>query len=31
LLIANEQRVRDDDPIVNPADESVLGTVPHAD
>ena len=30
LLIANEVRARDGDPILNPADESVLGTVPRA-
>jgi succinate-semialdehyde dehydrogenase / glutarate-semialdehyde dehydrogenase len=30
LLIANEPVRRDGAPILNPADESVLGTVPHA-
>lgn len=30
LLIGGEWRQRDGDPIINPADESVLGYVPHA-
>lgn len=30
LLIGGEWRVRDGAPIINPADESVIGTVPHA-
>lgn len=30
LLIGGEWRVRDGAPILNPADESVIGTVPHA-
>ena len=30
LLIGGEWRVRDGAPILNPSDESVLGTVPHA-
>jgi succinate-semialdehyde dehydrogenase / glutarate-semialdehyde dehydrogenase len=30
LYIAGEWRSRDGSPVINPADESVLGTVPHA-
>lgn len=30
LLIGGEWRQRDGDPIINPADESILGYVPHA-
>lgn len=30
LLVGGEWRVRDGAPILNPSDESVLGTVPHA-
>src|SRR5271155_4376321 len=30
LYVAGEWRSRDGAPVINPADESVLGTVPHA-
>jgi succinate-semialdehyde dehydrogenase/glutarate-semialdehyde dehydrogenase len=30
LYVAGEWRSRDGAPVINPADESILGTVPHA-
>jgi succinate-semialdehyde dehydrogenase / glutarate-semialdehyde dehydrogenase len=30
LYVASEWRSRDGAPVINPADESVLSTVPHA-
>jgi len=30
LHVAGEWRSRDGSPVLNPADESILGTVPHA-
>jgi succinate-semialdehyde dehydrogenase / glutarate-semialdehyde dehydrogenase len=30
LYVAGEWRSRDSAPVINPADESILGTVPHA-
>jgi succinate-semialdehyde dehydrogenase / glutarate-semialdehyde dehydrogenase len=29
LYVAGEWRSRDGAPVINPADESILGTVPH--